>query len=207
MQKYLRIIYDYNLIQAALCAAATIVVYVPVRAVRLKISRKRRRTLPEETARALLTGYFAALVNIVWFPVIDLIQMLLSDPARLGDAFSGGYYAKNYEVIRLLAERGLRGIWIMLQDFEMLANTALFVPLGFLLPVAFRKLKWWQVDLICLGTTCAVELIQPLVGRACDLDDIIMNALGGVIGCALAKLMLAVFGRKRRNAYEEKQGE
>lgn len=205
MQKYLRIIYDYNLIQAALCAAAAIAVYIPVRAVRLKISRKRRRTLPEETARALLTGYFAALVNIVWFPVIDLIQMLLSGPARLGEAFSGGYYAHNYEVFRWLFVE--HKPLMLLHDFEMLANTALFVPLGFLLPVAFKKLKWWQTDLICLGTTCAVELIQPLVGRACDLDDIIMNALGGVIGCALAKLALTVFGRKRRNAYEEKQGE
>lgn len=201
MQKYLRIIYDYNLLPAAFCAVIATTVYVPVRVICLKICRKRRGTLPEETARALLAGYFAALVNIVWYPVPDLIQMLLSDPARLKDAFSGGYYAHNYEVLRRLFVE--HKPLMLLHDFEMLANTALFVPLGFLLPIAFGKLKWWQIDLICLGATCLVELIQPFFGRACDIDDIIMNTLGGVIGCALAKLALTVFGRKREVTYEK----
>lgn len=201
MQKYLRIIYDYNLLPAALCAVIAMTVYVPVRVICLKIRRKCRRTFPEETARALLAGYFAALVNIVWYPVPDLIQMLLSDPARLGDAFSGGYYARNYEVLRRLFVE--RDPLALLHDFEMLANIALFVPLGFLLPIAFGKLKWWQTDLICLGTTCAVELIQPFFGRACDIDDIIMNTLGGVIGCALAKLLQRISGRKREVTNEK----
>lgn len=198
-----KIIYEYNLLPAALCAVITIAVYIPIRAVWLKVRRK-RGSFPSELARALIAGYIAALINIVWYPLPDLVQCLLSDPARLERDFSGGYYAKNYEVIRLISEYGLRGIRIMARDFEMIANIALFVPLGSLLPFAFPKLKWWQVDLICLGTTCVVELIQPFFGRACDLDDIVMNALGGVIGCALAKTALAVFVRKREVSYEEK---
>lgn len=201
MGKYMRIIYDYNIASAAFCAAIMITVYIPLRTVSLKIRRKCRKTFPEEIARALLAGYIAALVNIVWFPVLDLIQMLTSDPARLGDAFSGGYYARNYEVLRWLFVE--RKPFVLLHDFEILANIALFVPLGFLLPVAFKKLKWWQVDLICLGATCLVELIQPLVGRACDIDDIIMNTLGGIIGCAPAKLLQRIFGRKREATNEK----
>lgn len=204
MQKYLWIIYEYNLLPAALCAVITIAVYIPIRVAWLNARRRKRGSFAEELSRALLAGYIAALVNIVWYPLPDLVQCLLSAPARLERDFGGGYYAKNYEVIRLLAEYGLRGVWIMAQDFEMVANTALFVPLGFLLPIAFARLKWWQTDLICLGTTCAVELIQPFFGRACDLDDIVMNALGGVIGCSLVKAALAVFGRKRDVSYEKK---
>lgn len=198
MRKYLWIIYEYNLLQAALCALITAAVYIPARVFSLKSRGAARGPFSEEIARALFAGYIAALINIVWFPVFDLIQMLLSDPVMLEDAFRGGYYAANYEVIRLLAEYGLRGIWIMLQDFEMVANIALFVPMGFLMPIAFVRLKWWQTDLICLGTTCLVELVQPLFGRAGDLDDIIMNTLGGVIGCILAKSAVMIFGKKQR---------
>ncbi len=204
MQKYLWIIYEYNLLPAALCAIITIAVYIPIRAVGLRLRRRKRGSLTEELARALLAGYIAALVNIVWYPVPDLVQCLLSDPARLDRDFSGGGYARNYEIIRLISEYGLRSIWIMAQDFETIANTMLFVPLGFLLPFAFARLKWQHVDLICLGTTCAVELIQPFFGRAGDLDDIIMNALGGVIGCSIAKTALAVFGRNGEVLYEKK---
>lgn len=201
MGKYTHIIYDYNIASAAFCAVIVTALYIPVRTIWLKARLKRRKTIPEETARALLAGYIAALVNIVWFPVPDLIQMLTSDPSQIKEAFSGGYYARNYEVLRWLFVE--RKPFVLLHDFEIRANIALFVPLGFLLPVAFKKLKWWQVDLICLGTTCAVELIQPFFGRACDIDDIIMNTLGGVIGCALAKLLQRILGRKREVTNEK----
>lgn len=202
MGKYTHIIYDYNIASAAFCASIMIAIYIPLRAVSLKIRRKYRKTFPEEIARTLLAGYIAALVNIVWYPVPDLIQMLLSDPAQLEAAFRGGYYARNYEVLRWLFVE--RKPFALLHNFEIRANIALFVPLGFLLPVAFKKLKWWQVDLICLGTTCTVELIQPFFGRACDIDDIIMNTLGGVIGCALVKLLQRILGRKREVINEKK---
>lgn len=204
MGKYMHIIYDYNIASAAFCAVFATVVYIPVRAVWLKARHKSRKAMLAETANALLAGYFAALVNIVWFPVFEFLDMLFTDPAALADMPRSGYYARNFEVLRCLFVEF--DPLLLLHDFEIRANIALFVPLGFLLPTAFRQLKWWQVDLICLGTTCIVELVQPLFGRACDIDDIITNALGGVIGCALAKLLLSVFGRKRRVTYE-KQGE
>lgn len=204
MGGYMHIIYDYNLASAAFCAAVVIIAYIPIRAVWLKTEQIRRRPLTEEIARALLAGYIAALINIVWIPVPEAVDTLLSDPRSFIDYFRGGYYARNYEVLRCLFVE-FRPL-MLLHDFEMLANIALFVPLGFLLPTAFGRLKWWQVDLICLSTTCIVEFVQPFFGRACDLDDIIMNALGGIIGCALVKLTFAIFVRKRRVAYE-KQGE
>lgn len=195
------IIYYYNIESAAFCAVITTVVYIPVRAVWLKARRKARKPLSAEIARALLTGYIAALVNIVWFPVPAVIETLLSNPSALKDMFSGGDYVRNFEVLRCLFVE-FKPL-LLLHDFEILANIALFLPLGFLLPIAFKRLKWWQVDLICLGATCLVEFVQPFFGRAGDIDDVITNALGGVIGCALAKLLSAVFGRKREVLYEK----
>lgn len=198
MGRYSHIIYDYNIVSAAFCAAVAIVVYIPVRAVWLGAQRRARKPLSAELALALLVGYGAALINIVWFPVPETLGLLFSDPAALADKFRGGYYARNFEVLRwLLVEHDPLAL---LRDFEIRANIALFVPLGFLLPIAFRRLGLRRTALICLGATCLVELVQPLFGRAGDLDDVITNALGGIIGC----LPVTLFRRRRRIAYEKK---
>lgn len=190
MERIKAIIHEYSIVPAAESAVAVILVYAAIRAALLK--KRPPKPFHVEAARALLVGYIAALVNIVWVSA----DILFGDRSAWKYYFFGGGYVHNYEIFRcLFLEKN--GLAALLQDFEMLANIALFVPLGFLLPIAFKRLRWWQTDLICLGATCLVELVQPLFGRSGDLDDVITNALGGVIGCALAKLLSAVFGRKR----------
>lgn len=197
MRNFSHIIYDYNIESAAFCATAAIIVWIPVRAVWVR-ARHRSRGAASEIAIALLVGYAAALVNIVWFDVPSTLELLFTDPAALPEKFSGGAYVRNFEVLRCLFVE--RDPFMLLQDFEILANIALFVPLGFLLPVAFPRLKPWQTVLICLGTTCLVELVQPFFGRAGDLDDVITNFFGGVLGCLPTTLLT----RKRRIACEKK---
>ena len=204
MGRYMHIIYDYNIASAAFCAAVVIAGYIPLRAVWLKTEHIRRRPLSEEIARALLAGYIVALINIVWYPIPEFIRLLINDPAMIGELPLNGFYMGGSEVLRTLFVE--RDPIMLLEDFEICANVMLFVPLGFLLPIAFRRLKWWQVDLICLGTTCIVETVQPVFGRTGDLDDIITNAFGGIIGCAILKIAQSMFARKRRVVCE-KQGE
>ena len=203
MEKYLWIIYCYNLAPAALCAALTVAVYVPVRAIWLKARHIRRRPVSAEIARALFAGYIAALVNIVWIPVPEFIDMLFNGAEQFSELFANGTYVHGCEIFDCLF--GGAGVLPILEKFEILANIVLFVPFGFLMPIAFRRLKWWQTDLICIGTTCTIELVQPMLGRACDLDDVIANALGGIIGCAAAKLFLTIFGGERGDQYEEQR--
>lgn len=184
------IIHRYSIVPAAASAAAVMLVYAAIRAA---LPRKRPpKPFHVEAARALLVGYIAALLNIVWASV----DVLLGDPSMWEYYFEGGGFAEFCDIITHLLQ-GKSGLVWLLHDFELLANVVLFVPLGFLLPIAFKRLKWWQTDLICFGATCVVELVQPFFGRVFQPDDLITNTLGGVIGCALAKLSLAIFGIKR----------
>lgn len=201
MENYLWIIYVYNLVPASVCAALTTAFYIPIRAVWLKARRIRRKPLSVEIARALFVGYIAALINIVWIPVPEFFRMLFTDTEQLMRLSENGLYVRGCEIFDCLF--GGAGVLSVLEKFEILANIVLFVPLGFLLPTAWRPLRWWQTDLICLGTTCAVELVQPLLGRAGDLDDVLANAFGGIIGCAAAKLLLTIFARERDVSYEK----
>ena len=69
-------------------------------------------------------------------------------------------------------------------------NVIMFVPLGWLLPVCFPKLRsLMRVLLTVTVLIVCVELIQllTLVG-SCDVDDLILNVLGAAIGFWLYRI-------------------
>ena len=85
---------------------------------------------------------------------------------------------------------------IPFQDFSarnmegMILNAVMFAPLGFLLPAYFERYRHWGRTLAAgFLTSLTVELIQLFTFRATDVDDLIMNTLGTVVGFLLAKLI------------------
>lgn len=178
----------YGVYEAVPEALAAAVVYLVIRVILLKNGVVRRKSVASEIAGVLLAGYIAALLDIVWFSRWSGWEEFSYRSSHIAEMFCDRYhYTNNGRVMRFFSDE-LLGY----ERFEVLANVALFVPLGFLLPIFWRKLPWWATDLICLGATCVVEFVQPLIDGVCDLDDIIANALGGVIGCGLAKTVIFI---------------
>ena len=72
----------------------------------------------------------------------------------------------------------------MLSDFvNACLNVLLFVPFGFFLPMLwkeFRSIK--RVALAGIVATFFIEISQLFTGRATDIDDIITNSIGTLIG-------------------------
>ena len=66
-------------------------------------------------------------------------------------------------------------------------NFFLFVPLGFLLPLAlrFKKHRSLKVILIAVLFSVLIETVQIFIGRFFEIDDIIANSLGAVSGALL----------------------
>ena len=166
-------------------AAATAAIYAVIRFGYLKLSRRPRAALSAEIARGLLVWYLVTLIVLVWLPELPRLiygKITLGEFASL--TFLPGDYASNRRFWSLFG-----GDLSVLRDEELVGNIVMFVPYGALLAAAFRKLKWWAVDLIGLGTTLLIELVQPFLYRSFDIDDIIANTLGTVIGCLAAKLI------------------
>ena len=85
---------------------------------------------------------------------------------------------------------------IPFQDFSarnmegMVLNAIMFAPLGFLLPAYFERYRHWGRTLAAgFFTSLTVELIQLFTFRATDVDDLIMNTLGALLGFLMAKLI------------------
>jgi glycopeptide antibiotics resistance protein len=81
---------------------------------------------------------------------------------------------------------------------QIVANILMFVPLGFLLPVVFPKLRRCIMTLACiLLTSLSIEILQYYIGRSADIDDLIQNFTGGAIGYLLFYILSLVFRQTR----------
>lgn len=82
---------------------------------------------------------------------------------------------------------------------NLIGNTAMFIPLGIVWPAVFKKLdRPWKVMAAGVGVSLSIELLQlPFYDRATDIDDLILNSLGFLVGYGIYALVRAVF-RKRK---------
>jgi glycopeptide antibiotics resistance protein len=73
--------------------------------------------------------------------------------------------------------------WGLVAFLNLAANVGLFVPLGLLAPMVSERLRHLRTVLL-LGTalSLAIEVVQFLIGRSADIDDVILNILGVGIG-------------------------
>lgn len=73
---------------------------------------------------------------------------------------------------------------------NLFGNVIMFIPLGLFLPLIWRRLRrLWKSFFVSVGVILLVELAQLLTLRgSCDIDDLILNLCGAVIGYALWRL-------------------
>jgi glycopeptide antibiotics resistance protein len=84
---------------------------------------------------------------------------------------------------------------------ELGGNLLLLAPLGALLPLLGGRMRnWFVVTLTCAVVSLVIETVQGvfLVGRAFDIDDVILNTAGALLAYLLVGRRLARVLRPRR---------
>ena len=83
---------------------------------------------------------------------------------------------------------------------NIFGNIIIFVPFGILLAEIFPKTRnILKILGITFATSFFVEFIQFFIGRSVDIDDLILNLLGSVIGYFIWKKILRFkFAKKNR---------
>ena len=142
-------------------------------------------------ARVLLLAYLGVLAVLVFLP--------FGRGMDLGDRLNTVPFA----TIERALELGTRSLSFRL----MLGNIAAFVPFGLLLPLAFR-LRWpvLTVGLSAVALSVGIELGQSAISqwlgyayRSTDIDDVILNVLGALIGA----VAFAIWQLARSSAEEQ----
>lgn len=108
--------------------------------------------------------------------------------------FHPKYRFLNLKPFIWLSETYDMGTRKMIQQLTL--NIGMFVPYGLLLPMVFKKLRniFMQIIAVFL-TTFSIETLQFLIGRSADIDDVIMNCLGGLSGYLCFKIINLVFAK------------
>lgn len=86
---------------------------------------------------------------------------------------------------------------------NVLGNILLFLPYGFYLSY-FIKLKKVKVIMgLSLFVSFIVEIIQYRIGRVFDVDDIILNIVGGILGYYIYRLIDYLLNKTKLSSKKE----
>ena len=68
---------------------------------------------------------------------------------------------------------------------QVIGNIILFIPFGYFATYYSKLTKIRHIFFITFITSTTIEIVQRFIGRSFDVDDIILNVVGGIIGFLL----------------------
>jgi glycopeptide antibiotics resistance protein len=166
-----------NLARALTCAACIYVVGIGC-----VLALRGRKTVADNHF------YARELVFLLYIIAVGFVTGLIGTKWSL-DLSSAGFYTQ------LFTNESVKMI---------LLNVMMFMPLGVLLPMEFRRLRRWYL-VVPLGAAASafIELSQTLfIGRFADIDDLVANTLG----CALGYVCYAIAARAAAGHTGRKNG-
>lgn len=156
--------------------------------IRLFQHRKHRealRPLPE-VLRVLFVCYLTGLISLVVLPANFWLNVY--------DGLLYGWWNEFGTVFRFAGANLVPSVVKCLmgtlpwEDFDvaaLLGNVALFVPMGVFLPLVTPMQNWKRLLPAAALIPLACELVQAVFDRSFDIDDLLCNFLGVVLGAAL----------------------
>ena len=144
-------------------------------------------------------------VFFVFYMVVLVYFLLLSDGFGRMERYSEYRYnlVPFQEIMRFVKYRAqLDDLQVLI---NLLGNIAAFMPFGALIRwVLNRKVRWYQAVFYTFLFSLCVELLQ-LTARVgvFDVDDLILNTIGGLFGFILYYLLLRI-NKRSENRREGK---
>ncbi len=144
--------------------------------------------------------YVRYAVRIFFVLYLMTLVYLMFFAEEWGRSMLEGEYRYNFkpfqEIRRYLMYYEQIGIWRVL--WNLVGNVIGFIPYGALLPaLREKKMGLCKVALLSFELTLCIELTQLILRvGSCDVDDMILNTLGGCIGYGIYRLVV----RKQKTA-------
>lgn len=117
-------------------------------------------------------------IHMIWVFIFLYYVYLVLETTGIGTIWEIGLYPgmKLQEEINLIPFRD--GI-----SLSMILNVVMFMPLGFLLPLLWKEYQSLvRTAIIGFCFSCGIEFCQLFNKRVSDVDDLLMNTLGAILG-------------------------
>ena len=137
-----------------------------------------------EAVLLLMYINLAVIIRFVFFPMSKVdgqVQPLIFDIAT---AFP--FRVNLFPLVNLFDYDNKRDLLL-----NVIGNVAMFIPSGIVLPIIYKRLdSFVKVILVGGGISLCIEIIQlPFSVRASDVDDLILNTVGVIIGYGIYDLI------------------
>lgn len=129
----------------------------------LYILRKIKKNLSQ-----IILEYFFLLYSFTIMKITNIYPLKI----EIQDVINGEYVKPNM-------------IPFVNESFRLIVlNLIMFFPFGIFIPKIFSRIEWnFRRIFICMFfITIVIEILQIFGGRMFDIDDIIMNTTGGILG-------------------------
>jgi glycopeptide antibiotics resistance protein len=139
----------------------------------------------------VLTVYGALLVKIMVLKDVPMIRV-----GKLMLNFGGAQTTGQSNLIpfKTILSYILSSKGIIIVGINLIGNIALLVPVGFIAPFVFQNNTWRKAIILAASAGLALEVLQVILRVGIfDIDDVILNGLGVIIGywaCLLSKKLL-----------------
>ncbi len=151
--------------------------------------RRREEGLLQTVCYSLFVAYITGLVGLVLF--LDII----------GDT----WYFIFYHISVYDLDKFFTFDYDLIPDFwrhingEKIGNIIMFIPFSILYPLAYKEAGFWRTVGSGAVCVCALELLQPIFGRAFDINDVILNLLGITVSACI----FFIIKKRRQNGRNE----
>ncbi len=141
---------------------------------------------------------------VLFIAYLALLVYFLFFAESFGRASENREYAYNLELFkeikRFYVYREQLGVKAFI--LNVVGNVVAFMPCGFFLPIVSRRgRKWYNAVMLCFCLSLCVETAQLIwkVGSF-DVDDLLLNTLGGALGYLVNRIIQRIRIRRKRNA-------
>lgn len=165
--------------------------YLGVRALLLK----RRKTRPDWRRETLLLAFFLYCVGLASQTVVPqmgrdadgnlvIFTIFTNNPhfPSVGGLSPWRFNLIPFHTIKIYLERAHIGVFLV----NIVGNILMFAPIGLCVPLLWRRMRgFFRITLLGIAVSCGIELLQVLMLRSVDIDDVILNSLGVLLGYLL----------------------
>lgn len=162
-----------------------------------------RRGRPSHWKKELLLALFALYLVGLAVQTLSSPVIVRPDGLPLSDHLRDRWQRRL--AVNLTPLATIRAIWqrgsLEQKLVNLAGNVLFFAPLGLLPPLLWRRPRhWWMALGLSAGVSALIECLQFFIGRSVDVDDLLLNALGGLTGYLLFRLLYILRPRQSGNS-------